>query len=91
MLAKSVFVLKTKVLCPAAASGGFFRPPNLHFSFQMCQISEKCKFLVQIVSFVQIAQIVLITLIVSIVRLSKLSELSQLSKLSHLAKLSKLV
>ena len=26
MLAKSVFVLKTKVLCPAAASGIFFRP-----------------------------------------------------------------
>ena len=24
MLAESVFVLKTKVLCPAAASGGFF-------------------------------------------------------------------
>ena len=28
MLAKSVFVLKTKVLCPAAASGGFVRPKN---------------------------------------------------------------
>ena len=26
MLAKSVFVLKTKVSCPAAASGGFVRP-----------------------------------------------------------------
>ena len=26
MLAKSVFFLKTKVLCPAAASGGFVRP-----------------------------------------------------------------
>ena len=28
MLAKSVFVLKTKVSCPAAASGGFVRPKN---------------------------------------------------------------
>ena len=28
MLAKSVFVLKTKVSCPAAASGGFFWPKN---------------------------------------------------------------
>ena len=28
MPAKSVFVLKTKVSCPAAASGGFVRPKN---------------------------------------------------------------
>ena len=34
MLAKSVFALKTKVSCPAAASGGFVRPriwPRLEF------------------------------------------------------------
>ena len=51
MLAKSVFFLKTKVLCPAAASGVFFRPKNgpgpekvEHFSAKMQQVFKNVVF-----------------------------------------------
>ena len=39
MLAKSDFVLKTKVSCPAAASGGFGRPQK----WSRSEVGQKCK------------------------------------------------
>ena len=41
MLAESAFLLKTRVLCPAAASRVFFRPPNKHIYFKMYSINDK--------------------------------------------------
>ena len=43
VLAKNVFFLKTKVLCPTAASGVFSGPKNLPGSEKIKHLSAKCK------------------------------------------------